>query len=558
MNERFRNFKTGKKLKAAFFLIITLYIITVLTALFNIRSMTERVDKLYQGPFEQVQSSLEMIGNLQSVGRDITIVAATSGMVDETQYLQTIADLAQKEEDSLARLSGGYVSNEENIRQLQSEFQILAKTRKNIAAQLEANEDDMALKMYFDQYLPQANKVRDILSDSVDYAVADAEKSMEDGQRMNQQIIIMLIALSIVSIVFSIVVGVQITRSVVRPINEVKQAANTIANGQLDITLNYVSKDELGELADDIRNTTSILNSYVTEVQNGLTALGNGKLNYEPSIDFKGDFVAVGDGMREIGRLLKESLCQISGSADQISMGAEQVSQGAQTLAHGATEQAGSVESLAVSMNEIAEGVRENAENAAVSSELANHVGQMILECDVLMDKLRASIQEVNGNSRKVTDIAKQIEDIAFQTNLLALNAAVEAARAGEAGRGFSVVAGEVRKLASDTTAASKLAAEVIERNTEAVKNEMSAVEAAARRLKDSVEGAGKVNQKIGEISEASFQQAEAISQVRVNVDSISEIVQGNSAASEESAAASEELSSQAQVLKRLVDKFEL
>ena len=168
------------------------------------------------------------------------------------------------------------------------------------------------------------------------------------------------------------------------------------------------------------------------------------------------------------------------------------------------------------------------------------------------------SIQLVKENSREITGIVKEIEDIAFQTNILALNASVEAARAGEAGKGFSVVAGEVRRLASKTSAASRLTANLVEKNTEAVGRGMDSARETARALKNSVEGAQEVNRVVDRISGLSVQQADAISQIRQNVELISDIVQGNSATSEESAAASEELSAQAQVLKELVEQFDI
>ena len=149
------------------------------------------------------------------------------------------------------------------------------------------------------------------------------------------------------------------------------------------------------------------------------------------------------------------------------------------------------------------------------------------------------------------------IDSIAFQTNILALNAAVEAARAGDAGRGFSVVAEEVRRLATKTAGASKLTAELVEKNSDAVSDGMDAVNLTAQTLKTSVEGARQVSHKMDKISETSVQQADAITQIRKSVELISEIVQGNSATSEESAAASEELSAQAQLLKELVERFE-
>lgn len=116
------------------------------------------------------------------------------------------------------------------------------------------------------------------------------------------------------------------------------------------------------------RHTAQVLYSYVSEIQSGLTALGNGRLNYQSDVEFKGDFVAVSNGLKEISRLLRSSLQQINNSAEQVSLGAEQVSNSSQVLAQGASEQAGSIEELAVSINEIAESVKNNADSAVDSS----------------------------------------------------------------------------------------------------------------------------------------------------------------------------------------------
>lgn len=558
MRKRLRNYKTGKKMVMAFMMIIILYIITVVVALTNIENISKRMEKIYNGQFANVQSSLRMIANLRAVERNVAMMAATEGLIDEPEYLQKTVELVRSEEENLSELAAGYIYAPEKVKELEALFPVLSESRTKIMSLLEARRDEEVLEVYVNEYLPRSNEVRILLNEVVDITVADAENSMATEHQANHQIIILLVFLSLLCIAATIIICILITRNIVRPINEVKNAANTISNGRLDIDLEYHSKDELGQLSDDIRHTAASLNSYVTEIRRGLTALGRGQLNYQASVEFKGDFIAIGEGLKEIARMLRGSLQQISSSAEQVSLGAEQVSNSSQALAQGASEQAGSVEELAVSINEIAESVRDNADSAVDSSQLAASVGLRLGECDTQMEALLKSIREVKRNSGEITGIVKQIEDIAFQTNILALNAAVEAARAGEAGRGFSVVAEEVRRLAAKVSQASRLTAELIDKNSEAVDLGLEAVTVTAGTLKDSVEGARQVNRKMDKISDTSVQQAEAIAQIRKSVELISEIVQGNSATSEESAAASEELSAQSQILRELVERFEL
>ena len=172
------------------------------------------------------------------------------------------------------------------------------------------------------------------------------------------------------------------------------------------------------------------------------------------------------------------------------------------------------------------------------------------------MEEALEAIRAIRRNSDEINSIVSEIEDIAFRTNILSLNASVEAARAGEAGRGFAVVASEVRRLAAKASDAAKMTAGLVEKNSAAVDLGMEAVDTTAHTLGGSVEGAGQVIGMMTKISGLSVQQADSINQIRRSVEAISEIVQGNSATSEESAAASEELSAQAGILRELVENL--
>lgn len=558
MREYFKNLKIGRKLILTFTVIILLYIATVAIALINIKNMSERVETLYQGPFANVQSSLQATADMQAVGRHLAVLTATDNQVDEAAYLEETKLLAQDVDRNIEELTSGYVSGEEKVQVLKEQFPDLVINRDRVLTLLEGGKDDEAFQTYMNSYEPQANKVRNTLSEVVQLSIKDAEDSMAAGQISDRRIVILILLISLIILAFTVVIEVTITRSIVLPVNEVKQAANEIAGGHLNTRLLYTSKDEMGQLADDIRETAAALNLYVSELKRNLTALGNGKLNYQTDIAFKGDFVALGQVLSEINGLLKNSIQQIGASAEQVSGGAEQVSGGAQALAQGASEQASSIEELASSINEIADSVQANADSAVKSSDAADAVGSSISESNHQMNILTDSMRQMELNSNEINQIVEEIDEIAFQTNILALNASVEAARAGDAGRGFSVVADEVRRLAAKSSEASKLTAELIKKNTEAVSSSIGAVDAAAQKLQESVQGAKEVNQMVESISQVSVQQADAIMQVRQSVERISEIVQGNSATAEESAAASEELSAQAQILKELVEKFEV
>ena len=184
--------------------------------------------------------------------------------------------------------STGYITAPEKVEELNEKFQILAETRARIMTLLEAGEDERVLSLYADEYLPRSNDVRIVLSEVADLSAEETAASIETEHHSNHRVIIMLVILSAVCIAATILICSMVTRNIVRPINEVKEASNTISNGRLNIALGYRSKDELGQLADDIRRTAKVLNSYVSEIQSGLTALGNGRLNYRSEVEFKG------------------------------------------------------------------------------------------------------------------------------------------------------------------------------------------------------------------------------------------------------------------------------
>lgn len=368
-------------------------------------------------------------------------------------------------------------------------------------------------------------------------------------------IILLLIAAAV--IIFSI----YIVRSIIKPVSEIDHVAKKIADGQLNESIEYQSKDELGTLAVNFNKTVSRLRDYVNyidEISNVLSEVADGNLMFQLTYDYAGEFAKIKAALERLSESLNQTLVQINQSAEQVASGSDQVASGSQALSQGATEQASSIQELAASIAEISNQVNQNAESATNASKKATAVGDQIISSNEHMQEMTSAMKEISEKSSQIGKIIKTIEDIAFQTNILALNAAVEAARAGEAGKGFAVVADEVRSLASKSAEASKDTSHLIEGSIQAVNKGTEIADITASQLLEVVDGAKEIVTTIDNIANASKQQANSVKQVTVGVDQISSVVQTNSATAEESAAASEELSGQAQILKELVNRFRL
>lgn len=243
--------------------------------------------------------------------------------------------------------------------------------------------------------------------------------------------------------------------------------------------------------------------------------------------------------------------------SDQTTSAALQVSASSQQLSQGATEQASSLEETSSALDEMASMTKQNADNAAKANQMATETKSHAEKGDAAMKEMQSAMTAIGESAEKVGRIIKTIEEIAFQTNLLALNAAVEAARAGEHGKGFAVVADEVRNLAQRASGAAKDTQQLIENSQTRTKEGAEIARRAGQALTQISEAAKKVADVVSEIAVASKEQAEGIDQVTHAVSQMDQVTQQNAASAEESAAAAEELSSQADNLKDMVGELQ-
>ena len=554
MKRNFRDMKVRAKLLTAFICILLFYALTVAGGIWSITRIAGTLQNFYDKPYTVVNKSREMNTAIQSVGRNMLSMSISKS----DEHLEETKELIQLLESGFTEIEQNEAADNTLVYEAKSAVDDIKTPRDTILSYIQEGKYDEALNVYQTSYEPKAKIARKALEELSEQTTSQAADYLNTGRKVEYNMLGILIAMAGIIAVICSILWHKTVQSITVPVQKIQKAARDLSEGNLHTQLDYEAKDELGELAENMRFTVHALYEYVSEVEKTLAAIGEGKLNYKSEIQFRGDFIALNEAMENIFRMLNSSMQQIDISAEQIAGNAEQVSNGSQILAQGASEQAGSIEEIAASINEISNNVTANAGNAMKSRQLADSVGNQVLDGNEQMRNTVELIKQIKKNSDEISGIVKDIDDIAFQTNILSLNASVEAARAGDAGKGFSVVANEIWRLAEKTSRASKETAKLAHKNSENVDGGLLAASETAQFMEGVVNGMQEVNSMVDLISEASQQQADAITQIRQNVEQISDTLQGNSATSEESAAASEELAAQAQILKGLVEKFEM
>lgn len=560
MLNKIRNMKVEKRLNFCFSLVVAVASISgILGLIFLIINNIISENVLVSNGFSQGE-----IGIFSTyLNKEPAIIRELILLEDEADMQEAAAELAEIQastNDAVRTMVAHCTTPAE--KEYINVIQTTLPTYRSIFAEVQAlameNKGDEALELLLTEGKPALKQLTDAVEGLIDLNVEMGNQAASSMNVRTYVIVFIVFLITLLSVLISLWFSKFVARLFSEPITHVKEASAKLAQGDLNIEIEKMYPDEVGDMTDSFKEAAEMLKLYITELSRGLTEVSKGNFDIATDVEFKGDFKALSDALETIIGSLSSTLKQISEATEQVALGAGQMAESATALAEGATDQAGSVEELTATIQNVTEAVVNSSEKAKLSYKSAEEFESAAEKSNEDIQLLNGAMDRINETSKQIANIIAEIEDIAAQTNLLSLNASIEAARAGEAGKGFAVVADQIGKLASDSSTSAINTRKLIENSISQIEqgNEITLKTTAA--IESVINGIKQLAASTLEISELSDAQAEAMKQLEMGVEQISEVIQNNSAAAQETSATSEELSAQSDSLENLVGQFKL
>lgn len=496
--------------------------------------------------------------NVNAAARNIREMALNEDTSSYDNYEQTVKRLLSEVDSELQILKKTEVLSDENYEEYATAFSDWGKIGYSIIEEIKNGNDENATDAILNNCTPALNKV-------VEIAIKLDELTDEAGSETVRNMVVCTVA-GFVVIIVCLVFAFTLTRktskrvleTILEPLHAIEDVAMELTEGNLHSTLEYHSDDEIGKLAHSMRKSIRILGTYVDDIDRSMKLFSEGNFDVHPEVEWRGDFVGILNSFMAFQASMAGTIKGIQNVSNEVSGAAEQVASSSNDLADGATNQAAVVEELTATVTGVSEQVEKNSQSAKEISVKVDELGNAISESNGKMHEMVDSMHEISEASKEIDKIITTINEIASQTNLLALNASIEAARAGEAGKGFAVVANQVNVLADQSAQAAKESATLIETSVKAVEKGMVIAGQTAAQLEEVAENSKLITTEVTNIAETLETQTTEIKQINEGIEQINDVVQTNSATSEECAAASQEMSSEAESLREMIRKFKV
>lgn len=520
---------------------------------------------VYSRSFSAEQLETTMFLNQYRIGSKNLTSAVQSYAVtgDESYYDAYMKELNQDKNRDIAwaGLQDNDIEAEEwaTLEHIAGMSEGLVPLEEEAMAQVKAGNSQKAIDAVFGkEYAETVAKI----SAETDQVIEEIQARLAQYQSILNIIVTVcevVFICSMLAIVYMIVMTINFARKeLLNPIIGVSAALAELARGHLDVDLGNMeaNNSEVGRMVGALMYMKDNFSKMITEIADVLGSMGQGNYKVEVKENYVGEFVRIKEAMVEIIEEMKGVLNTIRNTAQEIDGGSEQLAKAAMDLADGSTVQAAKMQEVADMVNQMALSMEAKAEEAQETVKIASEAGKALLDGNEKMQELKSAIGDIEKCSNEIRTIIGTIEDIANQTNLLSLNAAIEAARAGEAGRGFAVVAEQVKNLAEESAKAAGETRKLIDTTVDAVQKGIAYADVTAESMNAVMEGARMSTEMMEKMSVELREEAANMMKIDDNVARVAEIVDNNSATSEETAAVSEEQTAQVATMVQMMEQF--
>lgn len=518
-----------------------------------IDSVAERKDQLYNSYVNGQDAVLDAFSSFKQAVSDVEIAMLTSDEAEREEHFSSVTEKFADMQASIETAEAAF--EDEEILGLLSQIKTeLMNAKESMADKVEDFQKASAeeLENDFEHEEGVQESVEGIMESLTSMIQEKQAAATEKSERYRFFSKVFLFILMLFGVGFGVAMEQYMIHQINRPLKVLSKASRQLAVGDVNVDLKKYKQNEFGDLTDDFQSVVNNMHAQA-EVASRVAV---GDLTVDVKVNGSSDLL--GNALHTLVEGNNSMMANITEASMQVMTGADQVASASQSLAQGSTEQASAIEQVTASITDIAERTRVNADQANEANNLVHNTKESAMHGNDQMKEMIGAMEAINESSENISKIIKVIDDIAFQTNILALNAAVEAARAGAHGKGFGVVAEEVRNLAGKSAAAASETAEMIEDSIRKVERGSQLATETAEALNTIVEKVDHIVTIINSITVAFNEQATAVAQIDQAISQVSTVVQTNSATSEQCAAASEELSNQAAKLKDLVSKYHL